>query len=179
MIKFAKNVQNILFTQSLHLYVEGESNLGKSCWVLSLFENLYNRSEFEYDFCPSLLRGLYTTNLKALLIDESGSGFNSRKWNQNISEVFQWTRIFKRLIVLCTTHRDNQDVQIRDRTSFKRVTMIRKRVAVVEGIGIVVASDVSKELLEEFQMYEYNRKLQLTRELVENFIEKNKVVPKI
>lgn len=171
MQQFAKIVYRELRRRSVHLYVTGEQDVGKSCWVLSLFLELqryYVGKRYHVDFKASGLEVLLKPDYYAVFIDESGQDFDSRAWATSIAKVFQWTRIFRMLICLATTHYDNVDVIIRERGSFRKVKFKSRmpRVGFVEGIGAVRAGVVEPSVLQWFNDLEYRYKRDMTYELL-------------
>lgn len=169
MTDFAKLILEWLQYGSVHLAVYGDMNSGKSCWVLSLFEALFKRIQFLITFDPSGLDGLLDELIKAIFIDESGEGFDSRQFKISIAKIFQWSRVFNKLVVLATTHEENNDIIIRERSTFINVKMLPPKKgqstmkAIVQGVGLVKANIVSEELLIEFQKLEYEKKVVLVQ----------------
>ncbi len=102
-----------------------------------------------------------------LYLDECGQYFNSRTWKKNTEMVdfFQLSRIFGVLIPATVPDKLQVDVNVRDRTSFVHVRMLRMGggLAIVRPIGVLTVPFLPKKLVNDFRKNELIEKTLIIR----------------
>lgn len=163
MKEFLHLIKSDMEKDTVIIQIVGSRREGKSGLALGICSIGFPK-RFRYGFDMSTLWYLLDPHVDCIYLSESGNSFDSRAYMKNITKMLQLVGIFKKCLILSTTHKDNVDIFLRERLRSYNIKSISYREFMIEGIGVIDSLEVADNLFKSYRIKELEAKTKMFEE---------------